>query len=147
MKTPLFSQSRSGAAVSICVAVRKVYSPASTSSPRAETREHVGAAVADASRLDVEQIAAVGLQRVADVAERRAVGQDDLPVGAGARDQLPVELRTGEGAAGQGHDAATAGGGLAEIERFGDGGRPIGTPGSGEAAEADRSWPAQLPAG
>src|SRR5450631_4348132 len=34
MNTPLFSQSRSGAAVSICVDVRNTYSLASTSSPR-----------------------------------------------------------------------------------------------------------------
>ena len=33
MKTPLFSQSSAGAAVSIWVEVRKVYSLASTSSP------------------------------------------------------------------------------------------------------------------
>ena len=45
---PLFSQSSSGAAVSIWVAVRKVYSLGSTSSPRAEASEHLRAAVADA---------------------------------------------------------------------------------------------------
>jgi hypothetical protein len=35
--------------------------------------------VAHTPRLHVEQLAAVGLQRVADVAECGAVGQDDLP--------------------------------------------------------------------
>jgi hypothetical protein len=119
MKTPLFNQSRCGAAVSICVVVRKVYSRASTSSPR-EAREHVGAAVSHTSGLDVEQLPAVGPQRVADVAERGAVGQDDLPVGAGARHELPIELGTGEGAARERDDAAMAGDGLAEIERFGN---------------------------
>src|SRR5262245_36941115 len=47
-----------------------------------ETFEHFGAAVTDAACLDVEQIAAVGLERVADVAEGGAVREDGLPVGA-----------------------------------------------------------------
>ncbi len=91
MKTPRFSQSRAGAAVSICVAVRNVYSPASTSSPRRQAREHRDAAVAHAAGLDVEQVAAVRLQRVADVPERGAVCEHDLPVGARAREQRPAQ--------------------------------------------------------
>src|SRR2546421_10688784 len=50
----------------------------------AEAGEHFGAAVANAARLDVEQGAVVGPQRVADVAERRAIRQHYLPVGADA---------------------------------------------------------------
>ena len=46
--------------------------------------------------MDVQQIAAVGLQRVSDIAECSAVGEDDLPVGAGAREQRPVNLGAGE---------------------------------------------------
>src|SRR4029079_11410763 len=53
-----------------------------------EACEHLGAAVAYTSRLDVEQLAGIGLQGVADVAERGAVREHDLPVGAGAREQL-----------------------------------------------------------
>src|SRR4051794_38930127 len=53
----------------------------------AEAGEDVGAPVAHARRPDVEQIAAVSLQRVADVAQSGAVGQDDLPIGARARQQ------------------------------------------------------------
>src|SRR4029434_1670419 len=49
-----------------------------------ETGEDLGAAMAHTPRLDVEQIAAVCLQRVTDVAQCGAVRQDDLPVGAGA---------------------------------------------------------------
>src|SRR5262245_45440719 len=47
-----------------------------------EPGEDLGAAVAYRARLDVDQVSAVGLQGVADVAECGAVRQDDLPVGA-----------------------------------------------------------------
>ena len=87
MKTPLLSQSRSAAAVSIWVDVAERVLAGVDVLAAAEPGEHLGAAVAHAARLDVEQIAAVGLQRVADVAERGPVGQHDLPVGAGAGQQ------------------------------------------------------------
>src|SRR5205823_11962052 len=51
----------------------------------AETFENLRAAVAHAPRLHVEQGTVVGLQRVADVREGGPVRQDDLPVGAYAR--------------------------------------------------------------
>jgi hypothetical protein len=54
-----------------------------------ETCEYFGTPLTDAACLDVEQIAVVGLERVADVAEGGAVGEDELPVGARAREQLP----------------------------------------------------------
>jgi hypothetical protein len=71
--------------------------------------------------LDVEQISLVGLQRVSNVAERRAVGQDDLPVGAGAREQRPMYLWTGKRPAGLRHDAPMALGRCAEIQRLAQG--------------------------
>jgi len=74
--------------------------------------------VTHTARLDVDQSAGVGLQRVAEIAERGAVGEDDLPVGARAREQLPVELGTGERAAGQRDDAPAATSRVAEIEWF-----------------------------
>src|SRR2546421_11592916 len=66
----------------------------------AETFEDLRAAVAHAPRLHVEQGTVVGLQRVADVGEGGPVRQDDLPVGAYARHQLPFQVRPLEGAAG-----------------------------------------------
>jgi len=65
--------------------------------------------------LDVQQIAVVGPERVADVADGGAVGEDELPVGARARKQPSVELGPGEGPAGQGHDPPAALGEFAEI--------------------------------
>src|SRR5258707_1302123 len=64
----------------------------------------------------VEQVAAIGLQRVTDVAQRGAVGQHDLPVRAGAGEQLPVQLGTRESPAAQRHDAPVALRNVAEIE-------------------------------
>src|SRR5712691_8119650 len=87
-----------------------------------ETCEYFGAAVTDAAGLDVEQIAVVGLECVADVAEGGAVGEDGLPIGAGAREQLPVQLRPGEGPAGQRHDPPAPFRDLAELQCFADGG-------------------------
>src|ERR1700737_2861234 len=81
-----------------------------------ETGEDFRWTMADAPRLDVEQIAVVGLQRVADVAERGAVGQHELPVGARSREQRPGEPGTGERAAGLHRDASPAAGGVAEVE-------------------------------
>src|SRR6202035_4259493 len=52
--------------------------------PAPKTGEDLGAAVADPTRLHVEQSTAVGSQRVADVAECGPVRQDDLPIGAGS---------------------------------------------------------------
>src|SRR5437763_15037473 len=122
MKTPLFSQSSLGAAVSIWVEVRKGVLAGIDVLTARETFEDLGAAVAHTSRLDVEQIAAVGLQRVADVAEGGAVRQDRLPVGTGTREQLPVHLRTRECPTGQGHDAPVALGDVAEGQRLAEGG-------------------------
>jgi hypothetical protein len=65
--------------------------------------------------LDVEQIAVVGLERVADVAEGGAVGEDELPVGARAREQLSVQLGPGEGPTGQRHDPPAPFRDLAEL--------------------------------
>src|SRR5208282_3564580 len=66
-----------------------------------ETREDLRAPVAHGSRLDVEQIAASGGQRVADVAERGAVWENDLPVGACSGEEFSAELRSAECPAGQ----------------------------------------------
>ena len=118
MKTPLFSQSSSrGRGLDLGRGAEGVLARVDVLAA-AETCEDLGAAVAHASRLHVEQRAVVGLERVADVAERGAVRQDDLPVGACARQQLPVELGPGERAAGQGHDAPVPLAHVAEIERF-----------------------------
>src|SRR6266446_3165526 len=87
-----------------------------------ETCEYFGATVTDAACLDVEQIAVVGLERVADVAEGGAVGEDGLPVGARAREQLPVQLRPGEGPPGQRHDPPAPFRDLTELQSFADGG-------------------------
>src|SRR2546425_669478 len=65
----------------------------------AETFEDLRAAVANAPRLHVEQGTVVGLQRVADVGEGGPVRQDDLPVGAYARQQLAFQVRPLEGSA------------------------------------------------
>src|SRR6266576_6297373 len=46
--------------------------------------------------------------------------EDDLPVGAGAREQLAVQLRTGERPAGLRHDAPVTLCDVAEIQRFTD---------------------------
>jgi hypothetical protein len=71
---------------------------------------------------DIEQLAAVGLQRGADIAEGGAVGEDDLPVGAGPGEQLATDSRASEGAGGQGHDAPVALGRVAELLRLAKGG-------------------------
>src|SRR6185312_3180480 len=70
-----------------------------------EAGENLGGAVAHSLRTDVQQRTVVGLQCVADVYERRAVGQTDLPIGAGAREERAVELRPGECATGEGDDS------------------------------------------
>src|SRR6266540_6661716 len=80
------------------------------------------AGVAYATGLDVEQIAVVGLERVADVAEGGAVGEDELPIGADTGEQFPVELGAAEGPAGQRHDPPAALGEVAEVERLAQGG-------------------------
>src|SRR4029077_1886804 len=83
--------------------------------------EDFGAPVADASRLNVEQIAIVGLQRVSNVGKGGAVEQNNLPVGAGAWEQRAVELWTGDPAAGLGHNAPAALGRWTEIQRLAEG--------------------------
>src|SRR5262249_9258776 len=100
-----------------------------------ETGEHIGAAVAHAPRFDVEQIAVVRPERVTDVAEGGAVREDDLPIGARAREQLPVQLGAGEGPAGQRHDAPAALGEVAEVERFAQGGFEAVDPGQGRVGK------------
>jgi hypothetical protein len=89
MKTPLFIQSSFGAAVWICVAavLARVHVLAT-----AQSGEDLGGAVSHRTRLHVEQIADFCLQAVTDVAERGSVGQDGLPVGAGARDEGSADL-------------------------------------------------------
>ena len=72
--------------------------------------------MADAPRLNVEQGTGPGLQRVADVAQCRAVGQDDLPVGTRPWNQLPAELRPRERPGGEGHDATMPLGGVADVQ-------------------------------
>src|SRR4029077_3715847 len=121
MKTPLFSQSSAGAPVSILVEVRKVYSAASTSSPRGRCSSTSAVPWRTPRDWTESRSPGVGLERVADVAEGGAVWEDDLPIGARARKQLPVQLGAGEGPAGQGHDALAALGDVAEVERFADG--------------------------
>src|SRR4029077_20232955 len=81
-----------------------------------ESLEHLGAAVAYAPRLHVEQRAAVGLQRVADVAEGGAVRQDDLPVRARPREELSVQLRTPERALRQWQDPPPPDAKVADID-------------------------------
>src|SRR5256714_11400533 len=84
----------------------------------AETFEDLRPAVAHAPRLHVEQGTVVGLQRVADVGEGGSVRQDDLPVGAYARQQLPFQVRSLECAAYLRDDSPASVAHLAEIERF-----------------------------
>src|SRR6266566_5109735 len=67
-------------------------------------------------------MALVGLECVADVAEGGSVREDDLPVGADAREQRPVQLGPGEGPAGQRHDPPAPFRDLAELQCFADGG-------------------------
>src|SRR5690349_19833495 len=67
--------------------------------PAGETVEDLRASVAHAPRLHVEPGTVVGLQRVADVCEGGPVRQDDLPVGAYTRQQLPLHVRSLEAAA------------------------------------------------
>jgi hypothetical protein len=121
MKTPLLSQSSSGAAVSIWVEVRNVYSLGSTLSPRPSRARTSGAPWRTLTRLDVEESAAIGLQRVADVPVGGSVGEERLPVGARAREQRSIELRTSECPAGKGHDPPMSLGCVTEIERFAEG--------------------------
>ncbi|MEA2221681.1 MAG: hypothetical protein QOH83_57 [Solirubrobacteraceae bacterium] len=75
-----------------------------------------------AARLDVEEIAVGGLEGVADVAQRRSVGQDELPVGAGAGKQRPVELRPCERPARLGHDAPVPARHVAGVQRLAEAG-------------------------
>src|SRR3989440_2282005 len=84
----------------------------------AETFENLRAAVAHATRLHVEQGTVVGLQRVADVGEGGPVRQDDLPVGADARQQLPFHVSPLEGAADLRDDSPASLAHLAELERL-----------------------------
>jgi hypothetical protein len=79
--------------------------------------------------LDVEQIAVVGLQRVADVAEGGVVREDELPVGARAREQPSVQLGPGEGPTGQRDDEPAALGEVAEFQRLAQGGFEAVDPG------------------
>jgi hypothetical protein len=60
----------------------------------------------------------VGPQCVSQVGQSSPVGQDDRPVGAGARQHDAGYVRTGEHPAGEHHDAFAALAGLAQIERF-----------------------------
>src|SRR4029077_54008 len=83
--------------------------------------EDFGAPVANASRLNVEQIAIVGLQRVSNVGKSGAVEQNNLPVGARAWEQRAVEIWTGEPAASLGHNATAALGRWTEIHRLAEG--------------------------
>ena len=145
MKTPLLSQPRSGAAVSIWVEVRKVYSLASTASPRGQTGKHFGAAVAHSAGLNVEQVAAVRLQRVAQVGKRGAIRQQDLPVGAGPRQQRPVELGAGERSAGQGHNAPASLRGVAEIKWFSQSGLEAIDRAYARGGKLEGTRPAALP--
>src|SRR6266550_5966734 len=80
-------------------------------------------------------MAVVGLERVADVAEGGAVGEDGLPVGADAREQRPVQLGPGEGPAGQGHDPPAPLRDLAELQCFADGGFEAVDPGQGRVGK------------
>ena len=80
-----------------------------------ETLEDRRASVPHTLRLDVEHISAFGLQRVADVAERGAIGKNDLPIGARSRKQCPPQLRSAEGPAGQRNDAPVTSGDRADI--------------------------------
>src|SRR6266550_3402090 len=80
-------------------------------------------------------MAVVGLERVADVAEGGSVREDDLPVGADAREQRPVQLGPGEGPAGQGHDPPAPLRDLAELQCFADGGFEAVDPGQGRVGK------------
>jgi hypothetical protein len=68
--------------------------------------------------LHVEQSAIVSPERVADVTDGGAVRQDRLPVGAHAGQQLPVELRPRECAAGLRDDAPVSLADIAYVERL-----------------------------
>src|SRR4029453_18007278 len=57
-----------------------------------ETGEDLGPAMPNTSGLHVEEVTALGLQRVADVAEGGAIGQDGLPICARTRKEPPVDL-------------------------------------------------------
>src|SRR5262249_33654035 len=121
MKTPLFSQSSSGAAVSNWVEGGEVDLLGAAVSPRAGRAGSLGrawGARAEAGCGEVGQRAAVGGERVGDVAEGGAVGEDGLPVGARAPKQLSPQLGPREGPAGQGHDSPAALGDGAELERL-----------------------------
>ena len=113
-KTPLLSQSKFGAAVSMRVAAWQRRSPRSMSAvPRRLSRcsgQH--------RLIHVEQSAAVSPQCVADLDAGRAVRQDDLPRGAAAWQQVAIELRTGEHPAYQRHDPSTASQDIAEVQRL-----------------------------
>ena len=77
--------------------------------------------MAHSSSLNVEQVPAVRLQRIAQIGKRGAVRQQDLPVGAAPGKSLPfssgpVNVR------GQGHNAPASLRSVAEIEWFSEGG-------------------------
>src|SRR6266850_4474278 len=67
-------------------------------------------------------MAIVVLERVADVGEGGSVREDDLPVGADAREQFPIQFGAVEATAGQRHDASAALSDVAEVERLTQGG-------------------------
>src|SRR5882762_8957508 len=106
MKTPLFSQASSRDAVSICVEVRKVYSLASTSSPRPRRSRTSGLPWRTPRDCTYSRAPASVCNGVPDVAESRAVRQQNLPVRTDARQQLPFHVRPLEGAAELRDDAA-----------------------------------------
>src|SRR5262249_54031512 len=60
----------------------------------AQAGEDIDRTVADTCRTHIEQIPAVGPQRIADVPDRCPIAQDGLPVGTRPGDQRPLELRT-----------------------------------------------------
>jgi hypothetical protein len=61
------------------------------------------------------------LQRVADVAERSAIGKNRLPIGTGSWMQCSAQLWSAEGPARQWNDAPVTGGNLADVLGIADG--------------------------
>src|SRR5712691_5987356 len=70
-----------------------------------EAGKNLRAAVAHSLRTDIQQVTAISLKCEADVSERRAVRQNDLPIGAGSGEERAVEFRPGECATSQGDDS------------------------------------------